>query len=138
MHKRAILCAVLLIIAGSISAETKQAGAPLDAQTEKLVRQTLPVCTDMTLTGADFGHPMPQGLSARLIISGSASHACEGQYLLVTSNNGATWYLGMPWFFGESEGATTEEKLQNFAWKTMQTNVTVTIDRKKRSPEGLF
>lgn len=133
---KAILLVLLLAGTSPSFAHVTAKGTPLDAQSEKLVRQALPVCSDVTITAEDFGQKMPQGLSARVVYATSASHNCEGQYLLVTSAAG-TWYLGMPWFIGDTPGATTEVKLQNFAWKHMQATLTATIDR-KRSPEGLF
>ncbi|HEU4522503.1 MAG TPA: thioredoxin domain-containing protein [Thermoanaerobaculia bacterium] len=137
MKSNAILLTALLAIAGPAAAHTPPAdGKPLDAQTEKLVRQALPVCSDMKLSTTPFSQSLPQGFSGRLIHAASESHACEGQYLLVTTTAG-NWYLGMPWFIADTPGANPVEKLKNFTWKNMQANVTPVFDR-TRSPEGLF
>jgi protein-disulfide isomerase len=136
MKKTALLSAALLMAAASLFAHGEPGGTPLDAATEKLVRANLTQCDGMTLTGDAFAQKMPLGLSAKLIRSASPNHLCDGQYLLVTSNGGTYW-LGSPWFLGDAGGTTIEEKLQAFAWRAMQSNVTATIDR-KRSPEGLF
>ena len=136
MKKPAFLSAALLLAATALFGHGEPSGAPLDEKTEKLVRAQLPLCEGMKLTGENFDQKMPQGLTARVIRAASENHACDGQYMLVTSNGG-TFYLGYPWFIAEAGGPTIEEKLQNFAWRSMQSSIVATIDR-KRSPEGLF
>jgi protein-disulfide isomerase len=135
--KTPVLVFIALLAAGTLSAHTAPPDAkPLDAATEKLARQALPVCAGMTLASSDFPYKLPQGLSGRIIHVSSPSHACDGQHALITSATN-TWYLGNPWFIGDSEGTTFEQKLQNFTWANLKANVTVTVDR-KRSAEGLF
>ena len=136
--KTLLLAVLALTLAGILSAHTDPPAnsKPLDASTEKLARQALPVCAAMTLTSTEFPYKLPQGLSGRVIHSVSPSHACEGQYALITSSTG-TWYLGTPWFIGETEGATIEQKLQSFSWSNLKQNVTAVIER-TRSAEGLF
>ena len=137
MTRHAIVLAALLAAAGSASAHTAPADAkPLDAATEKLVRQGLPVCAAMTLSTTPFSRPLPQGMSGRMIYAASEGHSCDGQYLLVTTTAG-NWYLGTPWFLTDTAGANVYEKLKNFTWQNMQANVTPVLDS-KRSPEGLF
>lgn len=135
MKPSALLTAVLLLAAATAIGHTEPGGTPLDAATEKLVRQQLVQCATMTITGDEFAQKMPQGLSAKLIRTTSENHACDGQYLLVTSR-ASTFWIGHPWFLSD-ESATIEEKLKTFAWKAMQSNVTATVDR-KRTAEGLF
>jgi protein-disulfide isomerase len=135
MYKTAILPAALFLAAAAF-AHTDPKGTPLDAQTEALVKRQLTLCEAMTLTGEAYGQKMPAGLTAKLIRSSSPNHACDGQYLLVTSAGGTFW-LGHPWFLDDASGTTIEEKVAAFAWKAMQSNMTVSVER-KRSPEGLF
>ena len=142
MKRTLIAAAVVLTTAAGLHAQhdhshAAPAGKPLDAQTEKLVRQALPVCAGLTLTSDDFNAPMPQGLSASLIRGASPSHACDGQWLLVRTSAG-TYQFGAPWFIGESTGTTIEERLQDFSWTRMKTNVIATVDRSRRTPEGFY
>ena len=126
----------LLLTDASLSAHSSPDGKPLDARTEAVIRQSVPVCAGMTLTGTEVAPRFPQGFSGLLIRAGSENHACDGQWVLVTSPAG-THYLGYPWFLSNTPGATSEEKLKNFAWTNMQSHFTATIGR-TRSPEGLF
>ena len=112
------------------------AATPLDEKSEKIVRQSLPVCAGMTLTRAELGLKLPAGLTGFIVRAESPRHSCDGQYLLVTAASGAT-YLGHPWFLTDTEGTTIEEKIQNFTWKNMQSNFTPVVER-KHNREGLF
>ena len=133
----AILVAAFLAGATSLSAHTAPPDAkPLDAASDKLVRQALPLCSDLELSTTGLGGALPQGISGKIIHAASASHSCDGQYVLLTSTAGHS-YLGSPWFISTAPGTTTEEKLKNFVWTNLQMNVTPVIE-KKRSPEGFF
>ncbi|HUP46099.1 MAG TPA: thioredoxin domain-containing protein [Thermoanaerobaculia bacterium] len=134
--KRTVLALAVTLVAATAGAHAPPDGKPLDPETEKLVREALPVCADMNLSTTDFPQSMPQGFSARVIHASSESHSCDGSYLLVTSASG-TSYLGTPWFLEQTGGKTIEERLKDFAWKNIQANITPVIER-KRSQEGLF
>ena len=107
------------------------------APDEKFVRQTLPVCPEMKVTLQPFEHKMPSGMSASVVTVDSSRNACDGQYLAVTTSGG-NLYVGAPWFLSEESGATIEEKVKNFAWNRMQSNVTAVIDREHPREPGLF
>ncbi|HVS30698.1 MAG TPA: thioredoxin domain-containing protein [Thermoanaerobaculia bacterium] len=129
MKRIAILCAAFLAASSTLSAD------PLDAKTEQLVRQSLPVCADLKLSAEPLGRKLPDGLTALVVRSESPRHACAGQYLAITSRAGG-FYLGSPWFL-DAGGATLEEKLTNFTWTRLKSNFTPVIDRQK-TPEGLY
>ena len=107
------------------------------APDEKFIRQALPVCAEMKLTLQPFEYKMPAGMSASIVHVESPRHACDGQYLGVTTAGGHL-YLGSPWIIGEEEGATIEEKVKNFAWNKMQANATAVIDREHPREPNLF
>ena len=137
-----IAAAVAFATAASLQAQHQHThaaptGDPLDAQTDKLVRQALPLCAGLTLTSVGFDAPLPTGLTARIIRGASPSHACDGQWLLVRSAGG-TYHFGSPWIIADSTGATIEERLQHFAWTRMRTNLTANVDRSRRTPEGFY
>jgi protein-disulfide isomerase len=137
MTKLSVFLAAAFFAAATLTAHTAPADAkPLDAATDKIVRQALPLCADLQLSTTELPAAVPQGLSGKVIHAASASHSCDGQYVLFTTPAGHS-YLGSPWFLTNVPGATVEEKLKTFVWNNLQMNVTPVIE-KKRSPEGLF
>ena len=132
----AAILAASAVIAQEKPAQEKPAAASLDAKTDKLVREAMLVCSDLTLTRADLQQKLPAGLSAIIVRAESPRHSCEGQYLFVTASSGAT-FLGVPWFLGDTQGSTIEEKVQNFAWTNMQSHFTAVVER-KQNRDGLF
>jgi protein-disulfide isomerase len=132
-----MVCAALF--AASVALAQQDHGhehQPLDEKTEKLVRQSLPVCPDLKLGKTAFPARMPAGMTAFIVEAQSARPTCTGQYLAVTTNNGS-FYFGMPWVLEGIEGASLEEKLKNFAWTRMQENMTAVVDR-QRTRDGLY
>jgi protein-disulfide isomerase len=51
---------------------------------------------------------------------------------------GGSLYIGSPWVIAEETGATIEEKVRNFAWNRMQSNVSAVVDREHPREPGLF
>lgn len=136
MKRIGILFAALLAATTTAAQETAPAATPLDEKSEKIIRQALPVCGEMTLSRADFPEKLPAGLTGFIVRAESPRPNCDGQFLLVTAPSGAT-YVGLPWFLAGTEGTTIEEKIQNFTWKNMQSNFTAVVER-KHNREGLF
>lgn len=133
---RALAVAALLAATAAIAAETP-AGTPLDARNDNLVRQSVPVCSDLKITQSEFPPKMPTGITASVVRVDSARAACQGQYIMATTSSGG-FYLGLPWILAETEGKTIEEKLKNFTWTNMQETFTPTVDRANRTPYGLY
>lgn len=125
-----------MLAATAALAQEKAAPPQIDAKSDKLIREALPVCGDVKLSRTDLNSALPAGLQAFVVRSESTRPACEGQFLFVTAPSGAS-YLGAPWLLMNAEGATIEERIQNFAWKNMQANFTATVDR-KHNRDGLF
>jgi protein-disulfide isomerase len=112
------------------------ASHPLDAKIERLVRQSVTQCAQMTLTQEDSPIQLPQPFTAMLIKVASPRPICETQLIGVTSRTGG-FYIGIPWVLTDAEGNSLEEKLKNFTWKNLQTNYTPEIDRHPNA-DGLF
>ena len=126
---RSILLALTLVLCATAS-------AAVDPKLEKAVRDSLPVCEGATVKFADSPVKLPQRFTGAMVEVESSNHSCEGTYIAVLSPMGG-FFLGSPWPFAEEEGATVEEKLKNFAWRNMQTSVTVEITR-KATDDGLI
>ena len=109
----------------------------VDPKLDKLVRESLPVCAESTFGYEDLNYKLLPRFSGALVKVESKSPVCEGQYAAVLSPTGG-FYLGMPWPIANEEGASTEDKLKAFVWRSMQMNVTPVIDRKKLTDDGLY
>lgn len=111
----------------------------LDTKVEKAIRDSLPPCPDLKLTPTELPFKLPTGFTGSVVRIESKSHrsGCEGQMVSVVSPTGG-FFFGVPWYFGQEEGATPEEKLKNFAWRNMQMTTTPVIDRTSRTADGLF
>jgi protein-disulfide isomerase len=109
------------------------------AQNEKLDRaiaDALPVCAEGKVSRSEFPRKLPMNFTATVVKVESANHTCDGQYVAITTPTGG-FFLGMPWFIEDAEGATVEQKLHDFAWRGLQQNFTATVTR-QRSPYGLY
>lgn len=139
MRRVRVLFPVIAIALFATAAFAAEEGKPLDAKVEKAVRDALPTCPDLKLSGSDLPYKLPTGFAATVIRMESPSHrgACEGQLVSVVSPTGG-FFLGVPWYIAGEEGATPEEKLKNFAWRNMQMITTPVIDRSSRTSDGLF
>jgi protein-disulfide isomerase len=135
MKRITTLAAALLAATAAFAADTTTPASALDAKTEKLVRESLPVCAGVKLTTEPLQRKLPEGMSAVIVKTESERPSCAGQFLAVTSRAGG-FYLGSPWFL-DAQGATLEEKLKNFTWQRLQGNFTPVVDR-TATPEGLF
>jgi len=126
-----------ILLAAALAATTLFAADNTpDEKFEKLVRQAIPVCAEMKITRQDFSQKLPMGMKGSVVRIESPRHACDGQYLAITSPSGA-FFLGSPWLLGDEQGATIEEKIKNFAWNRMQYNMTAEVDR-NQTREGMF
>lgn len=144
MKRTLILLAALLAATASYGQEqTKPSGEQakpaekLDESTEKLVRQSIPVCPDMKITRSELPQKLPARLTGSVVRIESPRKSCEGQYLFVLAPSG-DYYLGLPWMLGDdAQGATNGEKLKNFAWSRLQENFTPVIGS-ERTRNSLF
>ncbi|MGZ8711193.1 MAG: DsbA family protein, partial [Thermoanaerobaculia bacterium] len=109
--------------------------ADVDPKLDKAVREALPVCEGAKIAYAETGMKLPQRFSGTVVQIESPRH-CAGQYVAVLSPTGG-FYLGSPWPIENEEGKTLEEKLKNFTWRNLQTNVTASIEE-KATEDGLW
>ncbi|HEX9160401.1 MAG TPA: thioredoxin domain-containing protein [Thermoanaerobaculia bacterium] len=135
MKRTLIVLATLAVATFALAQEPAE--TKLDAQTEKIVRQSVPVCADMTITKAELQTKLPPRMTGSLIRLQSPHPGCTGQLLMAFAPSG-DYYLGLPWIMGdEAQGATLAEKLKNFAWTRLQENFTAVVER-ERTRNGLF
>ncbi|HYO76975.1 MAG TPA: hypothetical protein VE010_10970, partial [Thermoanaerobaculia bacterium] len=111
--------------------------ADVDPKLDRAVRDALPVCAGATVSFGDLPVKLPPRFTGKMVRVESADHACDGQYAAIVSPAG-NLLVGAPWPIGDEEGKGAMEKLKSFAWRNMQQNVTVEIDDKKRTIDGLF
>ncbi|HKR65665.1 MAG TPA: thioredoxin domain-containing protein, partial [Thermoanaerobaculia bacterium] len=109
----------------------------VDPKLDKAVRDAVPVCSDLTLTYDELPMKLPQRFTGTVVNMKSKRGACEGALVAVLSPTGG-FFMGAPWLIEGEEGATTEDKLKAFIWRNMQENMTATIDRTKRTDDGLY
>lgn len=122
---------LLLAASAAIAADDVPAGDKL----EKFVRDSIPVCPDLSIKRTPLDRKLPSNLTGSFVQVDSSRETCKGQYVSFVTSKGS-FFLGYPWFLDEEEG-TIEEKLAKFAWKRMQQTVTATVDR-TRSRDGMF
>src|SRR5437762_4129121 len=138
MKKTLIACLAMLAATAAFAqapqpdAEEKLPPAkhPPDAKLERMIRDSLPVCTDMKLQYTDMVHKLPDNLTGLVVLTQSPRSSCAGQFLSVTSREGG-FYFGVPWFLDDEKTGTLEQKLQHFTWEHMQENFTAVIDKTK-------
>jgi protein-disulfide isomerase len=137
--KKTLFAAAALLAATSLLGQDapKPAEEKLDAQTEKLVRQSIPACADMKITRAEFPAKLPARITGSVIRVDAPRAACQAQYILAIAPSG-DYYVGLPWILGDDvEGKTLQDKLKNFAWARMQENFQPVIDG-NRTRNGLY
>jgi protein-disulfide isomerase len=142
--KKSILFAALCLLTPVLFAQSSTTdepkappAPPLGPKAEAMIEQLLPVCSDQTtVTRVGLVHKLPEGMVGNVIDIDSKRNWCSGQWVAIVSKEGG-FYLGIPWFLDNAEGATLEQKLQNFALAAMGQTYTVTIDRTK-TREGLY
>jgi protein-disulfide isomerase len=120
---RSILLTLTLVLCASAFA------ADIDPKLDKAIRDSLPVCGDATVKYSESPIKLPPRFTGTLVRVESSRHTCEGQYIAVLSPNGG-FFLGTPWPIADEEGTTTSDRLKNFAWRNMQTNLTAEVDLK--------
>jgi len=108
----------------------------LDPRLDKAIREALPVCDGATVKYAELGVKLPERFTGTLVQVESARHSCAGQYVAVLSPTGG-FFLGSPWPIADEEGVTIEEKLKNFTWRNMQTNISAELER-RATEDGLI
>jgi protein-disulfide isomerase len=81
-------------------------------------------------------HKLPVNMTGNVIQVKSERQSCAGQWVAIVSREGG-FFLGIPWFIEDAEGATVEAKLKNFAWKNLQQTFDPVIE-KKPTREGLY
>jgi protein-disulfide isomerase len=101
----------------------------VDPKLDRAVRAAMPVCgAEVKYSYDELPFKLPPRFTGAVVRAESSRETCNTQLAVVLSPaNG--FFLGMPWYIGEEEGKTIEEKLKNFAWRNMQENLTVTVDR---------
>jgi len=138
MKKTLLAVAMLFVAVAAFAQEAEKPAAPLDPQTEKLVRAALPVCPGMKITRVDLTQKLPAGLQGSVLRLESTRPSCQGQYMMAVAPVSGDYYIGLPWIVGEDvEGKSIGEKLQNFAWKSLQENFTPEFGH-ERTRNGLI
>src|ERR1044072_2103145 len=112
------------------------AAKPLDPKIERLVRDSVIRCKEMTLAQEPSPMNIPGSYNSMLITIKSPRSLCEGQFIGVTSRNGG-FYLGIPWVIKDVEGKTIEDRIKNFAWQNMHETFSPEI-RHEVTVDGLY
>ena len=135
--KTRFLALAALVVTTAVFGQDAEKFTPVDAQTEKLIRASVPVCPDLKITKGELQAKLPARFSGSVIRINSSRQTCDAQYLLALAPSG-DFYLGLPWMIDEEiEGKTIAEKLTNFAWQRLQENFTPVFG-KERTRNGLF
>jgi len=129
--KRLIPVTLTLVLCASVLA------MDVDPKLDRAVRDSVPVCGDSKITYDELPFKLPPRFTGALVAVTSSHSSCEGAFVAVLSPTGG-FFLGSPWLIENDEGATAEEKLKAFTWRNMQENVTPSVDRQKRTDDGLF
>ena len=130
MNRASIIAAAAFAVASAAAAQK------LDPAVEAAVRQSIPVCGDVTFTTAELPMKLPTGFTGTVVRTAGSRPTCEGQFASVLSPTGG-FFLGMPWYIASEEGATPEARLKSFAWRNLQENVTPVVE-KTRTADGLY
>jgi protein-disulfide isomerase len=134
--KPLILSLFAALAATAMLADDAPAAKPLDPKLERVVRDSLMRCKEMTLTQEASPITLPPAFSSMLIKIASPRPICEGQFIGVTSRAGG-FYLGVPWLIKDAEGSTIEERIKNFTWKNMHDTFEPQVDHHVTA-DGLF
>jgi protein-disulfide isomerase len=109
----------------------------VDPKVDTAIRAGLPTCAgDAKISYEEPNFKLPQGFRGVLVKIASERHACEGQYMAVTSSTGG-FFLGNPWPIATEEGTTIEEKLRNFTHRNLREAMDVKVTR-TASDDGLW
>lgn len=128
MIRSSIVCLVLL-------ATLPLAGQDTTDPTHAYLEEFLPYCPEPpTVQERDFPGPMPDGMSADVMVLKSDDPYCGGMYLKAVK--GDRVFVGQPWILSEYKG-TTEQRISRFAWDRMEESAVAKVSDKK-TPEGLF
>lgn len=130
MKQTLLTAAVCVALAFPALAQEK--GAPeaqVDSKTDRLVKESIPVCEGAKIRYEKLQRELPPGLSGVVARVHGEHGACEGQYLVVSSREGG-FFLGLPWFLDEEKG-TLEERVASFAWKNLREVITPVIEKTK-------
>ncbi|HEX6099369.1 MAG TPA: thioredoxin domain-containing protein [Thermoanaerobaculia bacterium] len=122
MNRSILLTLTLVLCAPAFAVD-------VDPKLDQAIRASLPVCEGAVVTYEESPVKLPERFTGTLVQVESKRHTCEGQYIAVRSPMGG-FFVGSPWPIADMEGATIEEKLKNFAWRNMQTNLTAELERK--------
>src|SRR5258707_8116316 len=94
--KRLMLGLFAALAATAVLADDAPAGKPLDPKLDRLVRDSVTRCKEMTLTQEPSPINLPPRYSSALIKISSPRALCEGQFIGITARTGGV-YLGVPW-----------------------------------------
>lgn len=137
MKKTLLACLAVAAATAAFAADDfPPAKNPPDAKTEKMIKDSLPVCADMKLSYADMVHKLPPNLNGVVVHAESARSTCQGQFVSILSTEGG-FYMGIPWFLDDEKEGTLEERLKHFTWNHMQENFSPAIDHTP-TRDGLF
>jgi hypothetical protein len=134
--KSLILSLFAALAAFAAFADDAPAAKPLDPKIDRLVRDSVTRCKEMTLTQEPSPMNLPAKFNSILINIKSPRSLCEGQFIGVTSRSGG-FYLGIPWVIKDAEGKTLEDRIKNFAWQNMHENFDPQI-KHEITVDGLF
>jgi thiol-disulfide isomerase/thioredoxin len=125
--------ALIALAAGADDIPAPQLGERVD----KLIKEGLPVCSETVKTSrVALQHKLPVNLTGAVVrLESEQRPSCSGQWVALTSREGG-FFLGVPWFLDGVTGAY-EAKLKAFAWKNMQQNFEVSVE-KKPTREGFL
>jgi protein-disulfide isomerase len=137
MKRLAFTFAAAVVAATALAADVPAPKA--EGKVDKIVRDALPVCSEeIKISQTPVEHKLPSNLTASYIkVESPKMSVCDGQYISVTSKAG-DFFLGIPWFLDNFEGATLEEKLKNFGWTALHETFAASIDRANPTREGLY
>lgn len=126
----------LLIPALTLALSASAFAVDVDPRMDKAVRAALPVCGDAKVKYEASPVKMPPGFKSVLVQIESARPACSGQMIAVMTGTGG-FFLGSPWPIADEPG-TIEEKLAGFTLRNLREAMTVTVDRKAPTEDGLL
>src|SRR4051794_2904345 len=110
--KSLIVSLFAALAAMAVLADDAPAAKPLDPKLERMVRDSLTRCKEMTLTQEPSPLSLPPAFTSTMIKVTSPRALCEGQFIGVTSRSGG-FYLGVPWVIKDAEGKSIEERIRN-------------------------
>ncbi len=127
----------LLISALTLAVSASAFAVDIDPRMDKAVRAALPVCADAKVKYETSPLAMPTGFKSVLVQIESERPTCSGQMVAVMTGTGG-FFLGSPWPIADEQGTTIEEKLAGFTLRNLREAMTVTVDRKATTEDGLW